>query len=1018
MTDRRYLTIAFCDLVASTTLAEQLDPEELYRIQEAYRSLVVVTAKRFHGHVASFQGDGALIYFGYPIAHDRDAERAVRFGIALRESLPNLDLDVVAGSIGPLSVRIGIHSGLVLISPESGDGWHNDHAVVGQVVNIASRLQAEASANGIAISSETRDLIAGRFEIVFHGARSLKGLRDPVPIYGVVREVSALGPLATNGAVAGSLVGRQEPLSRLGDIYRETSASSKLRVVRLSGDAGVGKTRLGVEFVRQLGLPEGQVLAFQCSNLFSSTPLYPISSFLRAGAARFGTEADAIDGLLRTLGMTSTPEGREVLSTLIGKPSANISLTPAQLKRRQFDLLLTMFAHAAQAGPLLVWVEDAHWVDPTTAELLETIVQRLANRPALLLITTRTYPRALGLPKSEAEIELGQLKPDESIAIARSVPGARCLDAAAIQRIITLAGGIPLFIEQLTFVKVRSMEMPDSLPATGLPITLTETLSERLDRLPAARRTLQAVACFGRPITPEVLARVLDLPSAEAWDQLDALVRVELMRPASLEDRRPTYAFRHALLEQLAHESLTQSNRRALHDRIATVLSETETETLPEVIAHHLTEAGRFVDAVNAWRAAAVMATRRAADVEAISHLRRGLAVLERLPEAPSRDETELLLQAALIGPLVATAGPSSQDLLACCRRGTELAMAGPGSPLVFAFLYGQFTHDVTTGRISSAAALAERFIALSESRAYASGVVIGHRILGLALLARGEFRKAIAALRRAIALYVPERDEAITVTFGQNAKVNALAVLSLALFVVGDIDEALAAGAEAFALADRLNHPHTSAIAIAYVGWVLGFCGAAELLQTEAERLMRIADEHGLRAFGTQGQALWGWARCQQGDLERGAASLERAIATFDQAGFQLTLPGFLIFLADAKRRLGLTQEATILLERARAVIDQSGEAWIETEYARQRVMLLRQSNIDQSLAVLLSGAEYARSVGARTFERFCEVTMKSADGLAPDEERKTQFAERAAAALERALNRSPDLGPKDALF
>ena len=569
-----------------------------------------------------------------------------------------------------------------------------------------------------------------------------------------------------------------------------------------------------------------------------------------------------------------------------------------------------------------------------------------------------------------------------------------------------MAGGVPLFVEQLTFVKVRSTEVRGSTPASGLPITLTETLSERLDRLPAARRTLQAVSCFGRPVTPEVLARVLERSSAEVWDQLDALVRVELMRPAPSEDRRPTYEFRHALLEQLAYESLTQANRRALHDRIATVLSETEAEVLPEVIAHHLTEAGRFVDAVNAWRAAAVMATGRAADVEAIRHLRRGLAVLERLPEAPSRDETELLLQAALIGPLVATAGPSSQDLLACCRRGTELALAGPGSPLVFAFLYGQFTHDVTTGRISSAVTLAERFVALSESRGYSSGIVIGHRILGLSLLARGEFGKAIEALRRAVELYVSDRDEAITATFGQNAKVNALAVLSLALFVVGDVDEALAAGAEAFALADRLNHPHTSAIAIAYVGWVLGFCGAAELLQQEAERLMRIADEHGLRAFGTQGQALLGWARCQQGDLEGGAALLEKAIATFDQTGFQLTLPGFLIFFADAKRRLGLISEATALLAKAREVIDQSGEAWIETEYARQRALLFRQSDLERSRAALLNGAEYAQSVGARTFKMFCEATLESADRETSVDDWKRELAERAATALDTTLD------------
>ena len=396
MTDRRYLTIAFCDLVASTSLAEQLDPEELYRIQEAYRSLVVVTAKRFYGHVASFQGDGALIYFGYPIAHDRDAEHAVWFGIALRESLPNLDLDVVGNAIGPLAVRIGIHSGLVLISPESGDGWHNNHGVVGQVVNIASRLQAEASANGIAISTETRDLVAGRFEVVSYGARSLKGLRDPVPVYGVVRELSAPGPLGTNGAVEGSLVGREEPLARLDDIYRDVLASSKLRVVRLSGDAGVGKTRLAVEFVRRLDLPERQVFSFQCSNLFASTPLFPISSFLRAGAARSGSEAEAVDELLRTIGVNSAQDRRDVLSTLIGKPNPDIGLAPTQLKRRQFDLLLEMFAHAAQAGPMLILVEDAHWIDPTTAELLETIVQRLASRPVLVLITVRTFPKGAG----------------------------------------------------------------------------------------------------------------------------------------------------------------------------------------------------------------------------------------------------------------------------------------------------------------------------------------------------------------------------------------------------------------------------------------------------------------------------------------------------------------------------------------------------------------------------------------------------------------------------------------------
>jgi len=621
------------------------------------------------------------------------------------------------------------------------------------------------------------------------------------------------------------------------------------------------------------------------------------------------------------------------------------------------------------------WIEDAHWLDPSSTELLQVIVAELRSTTSLVVMGIRLFPRRTDLPAIDETIHLSSLAFSQSIDLARTVPGSQALSPQALQSVAEASEGVPLFVEQFVLSVIAGGVLPTGGTENkrqSLPLALAEMLSERLDRLPNGRRVVQAAACIGKSFSPQFLSRIL---SDVARASLDALVEAEILRSHG-DGTETTYEFRHALLRRVAHDSTAKTERQAFHSRIADVLGEPDgQEPSPaELIAYHLTEAGRVAEGARRWLEAGMAAARRPAPAEAIDHLRRGLALVAQLPNS---DAIELPLQAALIGPLTAVNGATSLDLSICCQRGLELCAKGPSSPLIFPFLFGLFTFSMCRGNTIKAAPLADSFLSLAERTGYDSGRVIGHRLKGMALLGQGKAADARAELERSLSLYSEARDGATTHMFGQNTQVHSRSLSSLAMLCLGDVEGALTTGVEALRGADALHHPHSTAIALGYVGgWVFGLVGATELMTRHARKLIALAEHHKLGPLRSFGTAFLGWALCQHGDLEQGIAVLQQALDEFEAVSFRMSITGHLAVLADAKRRTGKLDEAATLCTRAQLWIAEGADRWLEPEVLRGAA-LIRRDRLGQADAsvetALASAAQLARDLEFPIFELRC---------------------------------------------
>ena len=993
--ERRYLTILFVDLVGYTQLSEQLDPEDLSILQRRYQNLSLQVMERFGGFVARYVGDGILVYFGYPTAHENDAERALRAALELLDRLRSLDTTVQETAMPPLAARIGISTGLVLVAPELLSGGAAEHSVVGEAVNLAARLQAEAPPGTTVISKDTFDLVQGLFECRELGPRSIKGLSRDVLIYQVVRPLpGAERPASRPVRTSNRMVGRRRALEMILTRWGVVIKDNRCQTVEIVGEAGIGKTRLIQEFCSRPELAEATIIQTNCHELFANTPLYPVTSLLwaRAGLTVEDNEKQRLQKVAALLNelKVSSPANLQLVANLLGLAKLGvgdaIAPTPLLLKRKQYDFLVSMVRQSARARPTLLLVEDAHWLDASSAELLSEVVATLTEVPLMVLMSRRSFPKGVVLPEADEVIQLSQLDKQDSLEIVRSIPGANSLPDDTILRAVEAAEGVPLFLEQLIISLIEEVRRASDShqKSGGIPLKLGEIMSERLDRRPAGRRIVQVAACVGRSFTPNFLAALLQQEPASIEEPLQALVDAEILVPRRY-GAEIRYEFRHALLQRIAHESMVQTERRATHGQIVELL-QTRHEvgpSIPEVIAYHLTEAGTFREAVGAWMRAGILTAQHSAHIEAIVHLRKGLSLLDKIPDPATRRQLEIDLQAALIGSVMATQGATSIRVSECCERGLELCRQGEPTPRVLPFAFGQFTFTNCRGKVEDAASLAQLFLRYAERMGSESGRVIGHRMLGMILFGQGEAKRAKEQFEISLSLYLPERDAATTHQFGQNTEIHTKSALSLVLFCLGDIDSALRIGIDALRTADTLRHPHSTAIPLTYVGgWVFGLSEATEELMHEAKRLIALADQHRLGAFRAHGSALMGWALCQREDLEQGARTIEQAIASLDLIEFRLAVSGYLGNLAEAHRRLGNLQAAEAACARAIEMMRESSFIWLEPELRRIEALIAGARSPELAETMLRRAVARAQQLGFPVLERRCLISLRQYAG------------------------------------
>ena len=864
---------------------------------------------------ASFAGDGVMVYFGYPTAHGNDAERALRAALEMIARLDSLEITPLAEGPLRLSARIGVHTGLVVVGPERMSSGPNLHGVVGEAANVAARLQNEAPAHGIVVSRDTQSLVEHLFDFLPLGPLTLKGLSRTVAAFQLIRakpvageRFHTTGQERPNDRARGGLIA---PDRMLGDGPKKSSP----QVVVVGGEAGVGKTRLINEFFSHPSLGTVTVAQTQCHEIFSNTALSPVSGYFwkRAGLTLDDDQngrRQKLRRFLEQLGLGN--EDNNLLIERIPGLGSSLSAPPVEnanlFKLRQFQLIKDTLLKGIKSGPLILSVEDAHWLDPSSAELLRDIPAALERKLFLLLITTRSYPRGPRLPSPNETIRLEQLALADSLELARSVPGAQDLPEDLVSRAVRAADGVPLFVEQLilSLVEQGGKYTHRGRRSTNLPLVLAEMLSERLDRRQGARRIVQAAACLGRSFSPQSLAAILDEDVTKLREQLNLLVDAEILQPTryGVELR---YEFRHALLQLTARDSMVERERRGMHARIAEFLETAiNSHAPPEELAYHLTEAGDFLRAIRRWLEAGLNAARQSTHLEAIDHLRKGLNLLDNVPDPGFRRNLEIGLQVALMSSLAVTQFATSLELSACCERGIQLCREQSENEMVFPFIFGQFTFANCRGRVGEARTLADLFISLAEVNQYDSGLVIGHRLRGMCLLGQGEVREAKTELKLSLALYSEQRDAGSVERFGQNPRVHTQSLLALAMFCLGEVKQALLLGRDTLFAADALREPHSTAIALSYIGGLIfGYCGASKHLAEHARRLNAICDEHKLSGYRPHAMAFLGWAQCQDGDLESGAAKIEAAIKAFDSAEYKLGVSAHLCNLADALRRL-----------------------------------------------------------------------------------------------------------------
>jgi predicted ATPase/class 3 adenylate cyclase len=962
--ERRQLTVLFCDLVDSTVLSSQLDPEDLREVVRAYQDTCAKVIARFDGHIAQYLGDGLLVYFGYPRAHEDDAQRAVRAGLGMIEAVGQLNTRLAQEHGVQLAVRLGIHTGLVVVG-DVGGGTRQEQLALGETPNLAARLQGIATPNTLVISATTFQLLGGFFACQPLGTPLLKGQAQPLAVYRVLYESMARSRLeAASSAGLTPLVGREQEIGLLQERWAQVKDGSG-QVVLLSGEAGIGKSRLVQVLKEQVAAePQAWLTPCQCSPYHQHSVLYPLIELLERVALGFEREESSpqklskLEGFLVQYGLPlaeALPLFAALLSLPLPADYASLLVSPEQQKQQTLHALLTILLRIAAQQPVLFVMEDLHWVDPSTLELLNLLVDQGPTARILALFTCRPdfSPPWTGRAHL-TQITVNRLPRRQAVEVIRQVAHGKALPSEVVEQIVAKTDGVPLFVEELTKMVLESdllqereerYELSGPLPPLVIPATLHDSLMARLDRLATVKGLAQLAATLGREFSYALLQAVALWDEAALHRGLHQLVEAEFLYQQGLPPHA-TYLFKHALIQDAAYQSLLRSTRQQHHQRIAQVLEARFPETVaaqPELVAHHYTEAGLSAPALPYWQRAGQRAIARYANLEAVAHLSKGLEVLATVPETPERTQHELTLQAALGASLMAVKGFSAPEVERAYTRAHELCQQVGDTPQLCLVLWGLLQFSIVRADIPMALVLGERLINLAQSIHDLDLLLAAHNGLGTALPFRGELRAARAHLEQSLALYDPHKHHTRAFFYGTNLQADSLAHLAHVLWLLGYPEQALQRGYEALTVAHAQEPVHAFTLAhVANLIAVVHHLRREEgLAQERAETARRFASEHGFAAELGRGTILWGWALVLQGQAE-GLGWMRQGLAAYQATGAEVWRPYYLALLAEAYGRGGQRAEGVRLLTEAPVVADNRGAHWWAAELYRLRGELL----------------------------------------------------------------------------
>lgn len=946
----------FYDLVGSTTVASRLDPEDLRDVIGAFHRCVREEVTRIGGFVARYLGDGGLIYFGYPEAHEDDAERAMHAGLRAIEAVSRLTL--LAGY--KPEIRIGVATGLVVVGDIVGVGSLPEQDIVGQTPNLAARLQSIADP-GTMVIADTTQRVAGRlFEYLELGPLVLKGFAEPVRawrVLGTGRAETRFEAQRETGFT--SLVGRQDELEQLMDSWR-SARSGRGQIVALSGEAGIGKSRIAAMFLTRLAADSHTRLRYFCSQHHRGSPFYPSIKQLERAAAF--SRGDSPDDKLKKLETALIPGARfdetvsliaDLLSVPVNDRYPKLPANPGWRRERTMEALLLQLELLSRQHPVVAVFEDAHWIDPTSLELLNRTVERIRGLPVLVIVTFRPEFQPSWRGPHTTSITLVPLSQRESVTLVEKVAGEDGLPQHLVDEIVERADGVPLFLEELTKAvlevgadsKAEDRALAQTPPRrAAVPATLHASLMARLDRLGPAKEVAQIGAAIGREFSCELLAIVSGYDPSQLSLALERLQQAGLAAPQRT-GASPNFLFKHALVQDAAYSTLLRATRRQLHERITHALEDNFPETVltqPEVMAHHCTEAGLTEKATAYWLKAGQQALARSAMVEATARLLLGLDLLAKLPESVWRYESELQFQIALGKALIASKGHAAPVTGEAFARARELCEQLGRPPQFVSVLHGQWTHSLLRADLGVARQRAKELLESGEVKGDPVWILMGCRSSGVSCFPLGQFREARSYLDRGLKLFDPAQRPLYAGLTVDDVQVVMMYYSSWAVLYLGDVDQARARCDSAMNIARHLRQAYS----LAHV--LIASCLIEIILQSYAtalnplEEIQALAKEHGISYFGAIGTIFRGRCLAALGREREGIDLLTRGISALRESGNVLYLPTFLTFLADAYRRaaqydLGLKQ-----IEEAVQIVETTQTHCDETEMYRVQGELL----------------------------------------------------------------------------